>query len=130
MPFERARTLLAAGVVDRRAGHRRRARERLAAARAELERLGARLWAERAAQELARVPIRREPSASALTATEARVAELVARGETNRTVARTLFVSEKTVEANLTRIYRKLGVRSRSGLAARMGEREAEAATT
>jgi DNA-binding NarL/FixJ family response regulator len=45
-------------------------------------------------------------------------------GKTNQEVAQALFVSEKTVEANLTRIYRKLGVRSRSELAARMRERQ------
>ena len=123
MPFERARTLLAAGVVERRAGRRRSARASLAAARAEFGRLGARLWQERAAAELARVPIRREASLVGLTASEERVAELVARGWTNREVAGTLFVSDKTVEANLTRIYRKLGVRSRAGLAARMAGR-------
>jgi DNA-binding CsgD family transcriptional regulator len=56
-----------------------------------------------------------------LTATERRVADLVAEGRTNREVAETLLISVYTVEGNLTRIYRKLGIRSRTELAARMG---------
>ena len=128
MPFERARTLLSTGIVERRAGRRRDARMSLTAAREEFERLGARCWAERGAAELGRVSIRRPASPDCLTAAEERVAELVARGRTNREVARELFVSEKTVEANLTRIYRKVGVRSRGQLAAQMLESRAEKA--
>ena len=90
-------------------------------ARSTFEELGAPLWAERAREELARIPIKRA-SGSALTPAESRVAELVVDGKTNNEVAQALFVSEKTVEANLTRIYRKLDVRSRSALAARMRE--------
>ena len=56
-------------------------------------------------------------AALTLTPTEARVAELVAAGGTNREVADALFVSVHTVEANLKRIYRKLGIRSRTELA-------------
>jgi len=124
MPFSRARTRLVHGQVLRRLGERRAARDALEQARSTFERLGAPLWEERAREELARLPIKRA-SGSALTAAESRVAELVVDGKTNHEVAQALFVSEKTVEANLTRIYRKLGVRSRSALAARMREREA-----
>jgi len=124
MPFSRARTRLVHGQVLRRVGERRAARDALEHAQAAFEELGAPLWAERAREELARVPIKRA-SGSALTAAESRVAELVIDGMTNQEVAQALFVSEKTVEANLTRIYRKLGVRSRSALAARMRERQA-----
>lgn len=60
--------------------------------------------------------------AAVLTATEARIAALVTRGATNREIAAQIFVSVKTVEANLTRIYRKLGVRSRSQLSARLSD--------
>ena len=56
-----------------------------------------------------------------LTASELRVAELAAAGLTNKEVAASAFLSEKTVEANLTRIYRKLGIRSRAELGARLG---------
>jgi DNA-binding CsgD family transcriptional regulator len=78
------------------------------------ERLGAPLWISRAEGELARIG-GRQP-ASELTATEHRVAELVAEGLRNREVAAALFVSEKTVEATLSRVYAKLGVRSRAEL--------------
>jgi DNA-binding CsgD family transcriptional regulator len=80
------------------------------------ERLGAPLWAEKARAELKRVGLR--PSApNDLTPTEERVADLVAAGRTNKEVAEALFMSVKTVDSNLTRIYRKLGVRSRTELA-------------
>jgi len=124
MPFSLARTRLVHGQVLRRLGERRAARDALEQARSTFEELGAPLWAERAREELARVPSRRS-SGSALTPAESRVAGLVVEGKTNHEVAQALFVSEKTVEANLTRIYRKLGVRSRSALAARMRAREA-----
>ena len=121
MPFGLARTRLVHGQVLRRFGERRAAHAELEDAQTIFERLGAPLWAERARDELARIPIKRA-SGSTLTAAESRVADLVVDGKTNNEVARALFVSEKTVEANLTRIYRKLGVRSRSALAARMRE--------
>ena len=110
------------GQVLRRLGERRAARDALEQARSTFEELGAPLWAERAREELARIPIKRA-AGSELTAAESRVVELVVDGKTNQEVAQALFVkSEKTVEANLTRIYRKLGVRSRSALAARVRE--------
>ena len=124
MPFSLARTRLVHGQVLRRLGERRAARDALEKAQATFEELGAPLWTDRAREELARIPIKRA-SGSALTPAESRVAELVVEGKTNHEVAQALFVSEKTVEANLTRIYRKLGVRSRSALAVRMREREA-----
>ena len=58
-----------------------------------------------------------------LTPSEQRVAELAASGMTNRDVAAALFISPKTVEANLSRIYRKLGIHSRAELGRRMGGR-------
>jgi DNA-binding CsgD family transcriptional regulator len=120
MPFSRARTLLVLGRIRRRVGERRAARQALDEALAVFEELGAPRWVERARDELGRVPSRRAVATDALTPTEERVAELVADGQTNKEVAQALFLSEKTVEANLTRIYRKLGVRSRTGLAARL----------
>jgi DNA-binding NarL/FixJ family response regulator len=76
-------------------------------------------WAERAHKELDLVgPRRRGPGE--LTATELRVAELAAAGITNREIARAVFMSEKTVEAHMSRIYRKLGIHSRAELGARM----------
>ena len=76
--------------------------------------MGARLWQARAAEELERVSPGR--SAGELTPTEARIAELVAEGLKNREIGQTLFISVATVEAHLTRIYRKLDIRSRSEL--------------
>lgn len=123
MPFEHARTMLVHGQILRRRGRRRDAAESLERARASFDELGSPLWAGKARAELARVPSRRG-SGDELTATEARVAELVAQGKTNEEVAQELFVTKKTVEANLTRIYRKLGVRSRFELATRLGEQD------
>jgi DNA-binding NarL/FixJ family response regulator len=118
-PFEHARTLLAHGTIERRAKRRAAARQALTAALERFDGLGAALWAERAAAELARIPGRgRAPSE--LTETERRVAELVADGLSNKEVAARLFVSVRAVEANLSKVYAKLGVRSRSQLAARL----------
>lgn len=115
LPFERARVLLAKGAVERRARQRTRAKATLEQALCEFERIGAPLFAERARDELSRVGLRRSDG-SELTASERRVAELAAAGRTNREIAAELFVSPKTVEANLGRAYRKLGIRSRAQL--------------
>lgn len=115
-PFELARTLLASGRVQRRAKQRGAARHSLDRAVAIFESLGAQRWAELARRELHRIG-GRSSTPFALTATERRVAELVAEGQTNREVAATLFMSAKTVETNLTRIFAKLGVGSRRELA-------------
>jgi DNA-binding CsgD family transcriptional regulator len=118
MPFELGRTLLVQGQIRRRAKQKRAARESLKGALHIFERLGAPLWAERARAELRRIGLR-PPASLDLTPTEERVADLVGSGHTNREVAHALFMSVHTVEANLGRIYRKLGVRSRTELAAR-----------
>jgi DNA-binding CsgD family transcriptional regulator len=122
MPTELGRTLLALGQVQRRRGERREARDTLERARTLFLDLGAPLWAERAADELRRIPIRRG-APDELTPTEERVAALAAAGRTNKQVAKALFMSPKTVEANLGRVYAKLGIRSRAELGARMAER-------
>jgi DNA-binding CsgD family transcriptional regulator len=116
MPLELGRTLLVAGTIRRRAKQKRASREALEAALAIFEDLGAKLWAERTRAELARVVVH-AAAVDQLTPTEERVAGLVASGRTNREVAATLSISVKTVDSNLTRIYRKLGVRSRTELA-------------
>ena len=116
LPFELGRTLLVKGTVQRRAKRKRDARDTLEQALEIFEGLGAVQWAERTRAELARIG-GRAPSSIDLTPTETRVAELVAAGGTNREVADALFVSVHTVEANLKRIYRKLGIRSRTELA-------------
>ena len=112
--FDRARSLLVKGEIERRAKRRAQARTDLTEALAAFEHLGASMWAERTRGELARVTS--GVAGTDLTPTEARLAELVVEGKTNREAAGILFVTVKTVEANLSRIYRKLGVRSRAEL--------------
>ena len=113
--FERGRTLLACGAVRRRARQRGAAREALQAAREIFEQQGARQWARRASEELGRISGRR-PAGAELTATELEVARLAAAGNANKEIAAALFMSVHTVEAHLSRVYRKLGVRSRTQL--------------
>ncbi len=115
-PFHHARTLLALGRTQRRAKKRGAARATLDDALAEFERLGAPLWAEQVRVELARIG-GRAATRGELTEAERRIADLVAQGRTNREVAAALFLTEHSVETALTRVYRKLGVRSRAELA-------------
>jgi DNA-binding CsgD family transcriptional regulator len=119
LPFDRARSLVVLGSLQRRTRKKAAARASLEEALADFEAIGARLWAERARAELARIGGRAR--SGGLTPTEERVAELVAEGRSNKEVAEALFVSVRTVEANLTRIYAKLGIRSRTELASRRG---------
>ena len=118
MPFELGRTLLVLGAAQRRAKQRRAARQSLEEALGLFERLGAPLWATRTQAELGRIA-GRAPASEALTPAEARIADRVARGLTNREFAAELVIEVHTVEAALTRIYSKLGVRSRAELARR-----------
>ncbi|MFB6393076.1 AAA family ATPase [Polymorphospora lycopeni] len=119
LPLDRARCLLVAGLAHRRARRKREAREALESAVTEFVAMGAGAFAERARAELARVG-ERVAAPTELTATELRVARLAASGRTNRVIADTLFISPKTVEANLARAYRKLGISSRAQLGAAM----------
>jgi len=116
LPFDRARTLLALGATLRRAKRKADARRALEEAVAAFDSLGAAAFAARARSELERIG-GRPPSKGGLTPTERQIAELVAEGRSNKEVAAALFVSVKTVEANLSRTYAKLGIRSRAGLA-------------
>jgi DNA-binding CsgD family transcriptional regulator len=119
MPFERARTLLVKGQVHHRRKEKKLSDATLREALRLFDELGSPLWAERARAALARVGVRRrEPEA--LSETERRVAELAAEGLSNQEIARHAFLSVKTVEANLTRVYRKLGIRSRAALARKL----------
>jgi DNA-binding CsgD family transcriptional regulator len=120
-PFDRARTLLTLGLLERRAKKKRAAREALGAALGIFDELGSRLWAARARAELARIG-GRAPAGDGLTPTEQRVAELVAEGRTNRETASLLVVSEHTVDSHLRRVYRKLEVHSRAELARHYAE--------
>lgn len=121
IPVERARALLYLGQLRRRQRQKQSAATTLTAALNIYEDLGSPLWAQRARAELARVNV--GPSqAEGLTPAEQRVADLAASGMTNRDIATALFVSAKTVEANLTQIYRKLGIRSRAELGRIIGQ--------
>ena len=122
VPLERGRTLLALGMAHRRAKHRRAARERLDEAEALFDQMGARIWRDRARRELGRISGRTPGDRDALTSTERQIAELVATGRSNREVAAEMFIAVRTVEANLTRVYANVGVRSRGELAARRDE--------
>ena len=115
MPFERARTQLVVGQLQRRRRERQAAAQTFAEALASFEAIGAPLWAERARSELARTDAA-PTSGTPLTPTELRIAQRAAAGLSNRNIAAEQFISEKTVEMNLSRVDRKLGIRSRAGL--------------
>ncbi len=120
--LEIGRGLLILGTAQRKDRRRREAAATLDEAVATFRDLGAPRWQELAAAQRARLgayPGRGGSDDSALTPAERRVAELVAAGHSNPEIAANLFISVKTVEANLTRIYRKLGLRGRVDLARR-----------
>ena len=124
MPFERARTQLLLGQLQRRQRQKISATTTLNDALRTFSDLGAPLWADRARAELARTKV--APTHDhMLTPSEQRVAELAASGMTNRDVAAALFISPKTVEANLARIYRKLSINSRAELGRIVGDERA-----
>ncbi|WP_245939326.1 helix-turn-helix transcriptional regulator [Actinacidiphila glaucinigra] len=128
LPYEEARTLLCRGEALRRQRVAVRAREPLLEALSKFVSLGAQPWAARTRAELRaagyRGPDLPEGQASEalglLTGQELQVARAVARGLSNAEVAACLFISQKTVEAHLTRVYRKLRTRSRAELAGRL----------
>ena len=120
-PLDRARTLLAYGALHRRRRRKLRARELLGSALELFESAEAAQWAERTRVELGRIGGRHSAAAGTLSATESEIARLVAAGRTNREVAAALHLSARTVEWNLSKLYRKLGVRSRTELAGALG---------
>jgi DNA-binding NarL/FixJ family response regulator len=120
-PFETARSWLVLGQVRRRAKQKLPARVAFERSRGMFADLGARLWLERTEAELRRIG-GRPTTRFELTETETQVASLVARGMTNQEVADSLFVSVATVHASLKHIYSKVGVRSRTELAIRLGQ--------
>ena len=113
-PLEVARGFLTLGVLERRAHRRSAAREALLEADRRYSAAGAAPWVEVVRAELARLDGGR--AGRELSDTEQRIVELVRSGATNREIAGTLFLSVKAVEANLTRLYRRLGVRNRTQL--------------
>jgi DNA-binding CsgD family transcriptional regulator len=121
MPFERARTQLLLGQLQRRQRHNDAASVTLREALNTFEDLNTPLWSGHARAEMTRVKAGPRHT-DALTPSEQRVAELAASGMTNREVAAALYISPKTVESNLARIYRKLGIRSRAELGWRVSQ--------
>ena len=126
MPFELGRTLLVMGMIERRARHKPVARESLGRALGIFEHLGAPLW-DKARRELSKIAMGRP--VHGLTDTERSIAALIAQGQTNRQVASTLFVTQNTVQTHVRHIFQKLGVRSRTELAARLLSTTASTAT-
>jgi len=122
--FERGRALVVQGMIQRRLRQRGAAMASFEQSIAIFDSLGASLWSDRARSDHGRAIARRVP-ARELTRSEERVGHLVAVGKTNQEIAGALFVSLKTVEVTLTRIYRKLGIRSRTELAVWMERRGA-----
>lgn len=117
-PFDRARSLLALGQIHRRRREKQRARDVLTQAALVFEVLGSAPWSRRTAEELTRLGLRTQTPRD-LTRTEEAVAALTATGASNPEIAARLHMSRKTVEFHLTKVFRKLGVRSRTELAAR-----------
>jgi DNA-binding NarL/FixJ family response regulator len=121
-PFEHARTLHIHGRIERNARNWGAARAALVDALQRFDLLGAAHWSEQVAADLARLPGRRPVDSAALTTREREIAELAASGLTNKDVAGRLFLSVRTIEANLSKVYAKLGVRSRTELANRLSD--------
>ena len=118
LPLEIGRTLLEKGSIERRAKRKTAAKQTLEQALAVLEPLDAAIWLARARDELGRIGLRRAVVTDGLTPAQQRVAVLAGAGATNREIAQQLYMSGRTVEAHLTKIYRELGIRSRAQLAA------------
>ncbi|WP_435975404.1 AAA family ATPase [Streptomyces sp. Qhu_M48] len=127
LPLERGRALIALARVERRRRRRSAAQSALQAAASVFERAGAAPWLALAGETPAGVTGENPgsgsageespPALSSLTEAELRLARLVGQGASNQEAAAKLYLSVKTVEARLTRIYQKLDVRSRAQLA-------------
>jgi DNA-binding CsgD family transcriptional regulator len=122
-PLELGRSLLALGIVQRRTQKKHAARQTLDQAVAVFEELGAKPWAKRARRELGRIG-GRKAAGEGLSTTETEIVDLVVAGHSNEEVAQALHLSPKTVEWNLSKVYRKLGVHSRTELAATQSARD------
>jgi DNA-binding NarL/FixJ family response regulator len=123
-PIEQAHSLLVQGGAERRRRRYAAARLAIGAALAIFLAVDAKPWAEQTERALARTEGNSAPGTPppdlGLTSTELRIAGLVRDGASNREIATQLYLSVKTVEATLTRVYRKLGVRSRTQLSSRL----------
>ena len=137
-PFELARTHLYRGERLRRARRSRDAAKELYEARAGFEAIGARAWRAQADAELRAIGLRprsttsppRDVAGETLSPQEYQVAMAASGGASTRDIAASLFISPKTVEAHLTRIYRKLDVSSKAQLIAKLGSTDSVAGAT
>ncbi|MBP1823152.1 DNA-binding CsgD family transcriptional regulator/Tfp pilus assembly protein PilF [Mycobacterium sp. OAE908] len=120
MPFETATTQVLLGQIQRRRRHKPAAAATLGEALRTFEDIGAPLWAERARAELARLSGTNDDPQSGLTPAEQRIAQRAAAGLSNKEIATEQFLALKTVEMILSNVYRKLGIRSRTQLHARL----------
>jgi DNA-binding CsgD family transcriptional regulator len=124
-PFQRARAQLAFGQWLRRRRRIADSRDLLRAARDAFDALGCQAWGDRARRELrasGESSRRRVPEArDQLTAQELQIAQLAAKGLSNREIGQKLFVSPRTVSTHLYRIYPKLGISARGELASALG---------
>jgi DNA-binding CsgD family transcriptional regulator len=116
LPLEIGRTLLEKGSIERRAKRKTAAKRTLEQSLAVLEPIDAAIWVARARDELGRIGLRRPAVSEGLTPAQSRVAEMAVAGATNREIAQALYMSERSVEAHLTKVYRELGIRSRAQL--------------
>jgi DNA-binding NarL/FixJ family response regulator len=127
-PIEQAHALLVQGGAERRRRRYAAARMAITAALAIFLAADAKPWAEQTERALARTEGSSAPGTPppelGLTSTELKIAALVRDGASNREIASHLYLSVKTVEATLTRVYRKLGVRSRTQLSSRLAARD------
>jgi DNA-binding NarL/FixJ family response regulator len=121
--FDTARTLLVLGRAQRRHRKWAAARATLERAMAAFDAIGSPGWVEEARSEQDRVGARRPQPEGELSPAERHVAELAAEGRSNKQIAQALHVTVKTVEAHLSHVYAKLGIRSRSQLGARLSGR-------
>ena len=132
--LELARALTDYGALLRRAGRRVQARDALQQGLDVAHRCGAGGVARRARAELIAAGAKPRRDAitgrDALTPAELRVARLAAEGMTNRQIAQALFISGKTAEVHLGRVYRKVGIRSRGQLAGALAAEDPDAAAT
>ena len=120
--FDGCRTRLQLGRIQRRYRKSGAARRSLTDAAAGFDQLGCRGWAEQARSEMSRLGGRPPAARNELTPSEKQVADLAARGLTNKDIAQQLYISVYTVEQHLSKVYAKLGVRSRSQLAGRLAD--------
>jgi DNA-binding CsgD family transcriptional regulator len=120
MRFEAARSLLVRGIVHRRRREKRRAHDDLSAAVRTFDELGATAWSDKARREIGRIGLRPRARRQ-LTDTESTVARLAADGRTNREIAALAFMSPRTVEGVLARVYAKLAIGSRAELGRAFG---------